>query len=121
MNKHERPYNCKECPGKRFTSSDNLKRHEREAHGKHGSSRTFVCPHKSCKRHKGRSFLRKEHLEQHLRIVHGERGTKPKQDSLERGDGEGLSPLGEVKRLNGETEQTLTNKSRVLTIDQLCS
>ena len=118
MDTHTRPFACENCK-QHFTTSGNLKRHERGAHGKHGGPETYKCPHQGCKAFSSR----KEHLKAHLHGAHGERATKQKRDSLERGDGEGLGLLGEVKRPKRETEQTIrpTNTRRGLTIDQLCS
>lgn len=122
MNTYERPFAC-EPYEQHFTTFANLKRRERRTHGKHGGSRTFNCPHQIRDRHAGKGFSRNEHLKKHLRSVHGEKGTKRRRDSLQRGDGERLGPLGEVKRPKREAEQTIrpTNTRRGLTIDQLCS
>lgn len=74
MDKHDRPYRCKETgceklPG--FTYSGGLLRHEREVHGKHGGPKKQLnCPHPNCKRHTGKGFSRQENLNEHLRRVH---------------------------------------------------
>ena len=74
MDKHERPYRCKEagCEKLRgFTYSGGLLRHEREVHRKHGGpKKPLMCPHLSCKRSGGSGFTRQENLNEHLRRVH---------------------------------------------------
>ena len=74
MDKHRRPYVCKEpgcekIPG--FTYSGGLLRHEREVHKRHGGPKAMcMCPHQDCKRSTGIGFSRKENLLEHLRRVH---------------------------------------------------
>ena len=74
MDKHLRPYVCRE-PGcekiRGFTYSGGLLRHEREVHRQHGGPKApRFCPHKDCKRSTGQGFSRKENLNEHLRRVH---------------------------------------------------
>lgn len=74
MDKHERPFVCKEpeCENIRgFTYSGGLRRHQREVHRHHGGPKaSCMCPYPDCKRHVGVGFSRKENLAEHLRRVH---------------------------------------------------
>jgi len=74
MDKHERPYVCKEagCEKLRgFTYSGGLLRHKREVHKKYGGPKeTLMCPFPFCKRNRGTGFTRKENLNEHIRRVH---------------------------------------------------
>ncbi len=74
MDKHERPYVCKEAGCEKikgFTYSGGLLRHQREVHKKHGGPKApLMCPHSVCKRSTGTGFTRKENLVEHLRRVH---------------------------------------------------
>lgn len=75
MDKHFRPYVCKEIGCEKiqgFTYSGGLHRHEREVHHQHGGPKaSCLCPHRDCKRSSiGRGFTRKENLVEHLRRVH---------------------------------------------------
>ena len=74
MDKHTRPYTCKEpeCAKLQgFTYSGGLLRHEREVHGKQGGPKEELhCPHSRCKRSTGKGFTRRENLNEHLRRVH---------------------------------------------------
>jgi hypothetical protein len=74
MDKHTRPYVCRE-PGcekiRGFTYSGGLLRHQREVHNQHGGPKApRFCPHQDCKRSTGQGFSRKENLNEHLRRVH---------------------------------------------------
>ncbi|KAK4242534.1 hypothetical protein C8A03DRAFT_29296 [Achaetomium macrosporum] len=73
MDKHERPYKCRETGCENlsgFTYSGGLTRHLWEVHGIHdGQKREFYCPHESCKR-SGEAFTRRENLNEHMRRVH---------------------------------------------------
>lgn len=76
MNKHDRPYRCLEARCRElsgFTISANLRRHEREIHGKHGGQKQTLrkCPVSGYKRRPGKGFARQAHLNKHLRCVHG--------------------------------------------------
>ncbi|KAF1815709.1 hypothetical protein P152DRAFT_446746 [Eremomyces bilateralis CBS 781.70] len=74
MDKHERPYKCRETGCEKlqgFTYSGGLLRHQREVHKLHGGTKiTIYCPEPACKRHHGPPFTRKENLQEHLRRVH---------------------------------------------------
>ena len=74
IDKHERPYTCKEsecAEVKGFTTLGGLHRHEREVHHKYSwDKKLFFCPHTNCKRSK-KPFTRREKLEGHMRTVHG--------------------------------------------------
>ena len=78
MDKHERPYRCKEneCTMLHgFTYRAGLLRHEREVHKKHGGQRaSLMCPEEGCKRSVGVAFTRKSNLDQHVRQVHKKEG-----------------------------------------------
>ena len=78
MDKHNRPYVCREkgCENIRgFTYSGGLSRHQREVHRQHGGPKASChCPHKDCKRSTGVGFSRKENLQEHLRRVHRDIG-----------------------------------------------
>ena len=67
MDKHNKPYKCLTagCKEKRFSNAGDLRRHEREVHGRP----TFTCPVVSCKRHR-KGFSRKDNLLYHLRRLH---------------------------------------------------
>lgn len=74
MDKHDRPYKCRE-PGCEkllgFTYSGGLLRHQREVHKMHGGTKeALFCPVKECKRSSGPGFTRKENLNEHMRRVH---------------------------------------------------
>ncbi|KAI9812868.1 MAG: hypothetical protein M1827_004386 [Pycnora praestabilis] len=94
MDKHERPYVCKEpscekLPG--FTYSGGLLRHQREVHKKNeDGKKRLMCPHHDCKRSSGDGFTRKENLNEHLRRVHQ---IPDKQCDVSTGDSP--SPIGE--------------------------
>ncbi len=75
MDKHTRPYVCKERGCEKiqgFTYSGGLHRHQREVHHQHGGPKaSCLCPHQDCKRSvAGRGFTRKENLTEHIRRVH---------------------------------------------------
>jgi len=74
MDKHERPYRCKElgCIKRQgFTYSGGLLRHEREMHRKQSYlEELFFCPHETCKRSSGKGFARPENLKEHMRHIH---------------------------------------------------
>ena len=74
MDKHDRPYVCKE-PGCEtshgFTYSGGLLRHQWEVHRKGTSARKpLFCVYPNCNRHSGAGFTRKENLEEHIRRRH---------------------------------------------------
>lgn len=74
MDKHNRPYVCRE-PGCEkilgFTYQGGLLRHEREVHKRHGGPKaSCMCPYKDCNRSTGTGFSRRENLLEHLRRRH---------------------------------------------------
>lgn len=98
IDKHERPYRYKNG-------------HGREVHGMYGGLKMLDCPHQGCMR----SFSRQKNLYRHVSTDtdgtspppaddsgsghagardDGERSTKRKRDSLERGNGNGVSRPG---------------------------
>lgn len=89
MDKHERPYVCKEpeCENIRgFTYSGGLLRHQREVHRQHGGPKaSCMCPYPDCKRHVGVGFSRKENLAEHLRRVHRDAGADQTQKEASEG------------------------------------
>jgi len=74
MDKHDRPYKCKEKGCEKlqgFTYSGGLLRHQREVHKQNGGkSASLFCPMPNCKRNAGTGFTRKENLAEHIRRVH---------------------------------------------------
>lgn len=78
MDRHERPYKCREAgcelnPG--FTYLGGLFRHQREVHKMHPSTKMpLFCPLKNCNRSSGKGFTRKENFEEHKRRRHLEEG-----------------------------------------------
>jgi len=75
MDKHDRPYKCRE-PGcdkiQGFTYSGGLLRHQREVHKKNNATnkKPLMCPHTDCNRSSGHGFSRLENLKEHLRRRH---------------------------------------------------
>lgn len=74
MDKHDRPYKCKE-PGcdkvLGFTYSGGLLRHQREVHKKNTKAKSpRMCPYPDCNRSTGTGFTRQENLKEHLRRRH---------------------------------------------------
>lgn len=74
MDKHERPYKCKE-PGcdkiQGFTYSGGLLRHQREVHKKNATTREpLFCKFANCNRSSGTGFTRRENLNEHMRRRH---------------------------------------------------
>jgi TATA-binding protein-associated factor Taf7 len=74
MDKHERPYKCRE-PGcdkiRGFTYSGGLLRHQREVHKKNQSmGRELYCQYPNCNRSNSQPFTRQENLKEHIRRRH---------------------------------------------------
>lgn len=139
MDKHERPYRCKElgCIKRQgFTYSGGLLRHEREVHRKQSSlEKLFFCPHETCKRSSGKGFARRENLKEHMRRIHLEEPTtalltqnasmnhtqhtgskrKRKDTGVHREAEEGSDPIlrAELKRLPKENKQMAQKKKRL--------
>ena len=81
MDKHDRPYKCKE-PGcdkiRGFTYSGGLLRHQREVHKKNTKAKSpRMCPYTDCNRSTGTGFTRQENLKEHLRRRHLHNDTSP--------------------------------------------
>lgn len=74
MDKHDRPYVCKnpECKSLQgFTYSGGLSRHQREVHGLYGGAKLkLFCNYHACRRHSENPFTRRENLAEHERRVH---------------------------------------------------
>jgi Zinc finger, C2H2 type len=74
MDKHDRPYKCRE-PGceklRGFTYSGGLSRHQKEVHKKHKTSeKEIYCPYPHCNRNTSQPFTRRENLKEHIRRRH---------------------------------------------------
>ncbi len=74
MDKHDRPYKCRE-PGcdkvQGFTYSGGLLRHQREVHKKNKSTgRELFCHYPNCNRSTSQPFTRQENLKEHIRRRH---------------------------------------------------
>jgi hypothetical protein len=67
MDKHTRPYTCKnlDCTGISFGDRAGLYRHEREKH----RAAKYFCQNPICPRH-GKGFARKNHLDLHMVARH---------------------------------------------------
>jgi hypothetical protein len=76
MDRHERPYKCLEAACEfyqGFTYSGGLRRHQREVHKMHLSTKQpLFCPFPNCNRSSGKGFTRKENLKGHRRRRHRE-------------------------------------------------
>jgi len=111
MDKHERPYKCKESgceklPG--FTYSGGLLRHQREVH-KIGATRknSLFCDQPNCKRGPGgEGFTRKENLAEHKRRVHQRPST------------EASSPVTKVREETAETQSPVPDEEETGEVQQ---
>lgn len=83
MNKHPKPYLCKEagCEKLRgFRYSEGLLRHEIRVHRKHLVN--LNCPYWDCKRSTGKGFSRQENLQEHLRRAHNSQSERKRTRSV---------------------------------------
>ena len=74
MDKHTRPYKCKEVGCEHlagFGSKGDLVRHEKTHRQKIDPSLTYFCPFTGCKRSTGIGFSREDYLKDHVRKAHG--------------------------------------------------
>ena len=87
MDKHDRPYICKnpDCISLQgFTYSGGLLRHQREVHNLHGGAKLkLYCDIAGCKRKVSNPFTRRENLAEHLRRVHKLHTPEPTSPSAE--------------------------------------
>ena len=79
VDSHLRPFRCKakSCVGVQFSSTTDLLRHEREAHGMHGhDSKPHLCTYADCERSlPGNGFSKRYYLFDHMKRVHDYAGS----------------------------------------------
>ncbi|KAJ5217361.1 hypothetical protein N7468_010369 [Penicillium chermesinum] len=69
MDKHERPYTCKDWE-QVFTYSGYLSRHQREVHKNNKMGSPITCPHGGRDRSVGNGSTRRASIQEHLRRRH---------------------------------------------------
>ena len=58
----------KDCQETTASTSGNLYRHERNAHGMHGGRNSYLCPYSNCKKSReGNGFNERNKLKDHIR------------------------------------------------------
>ena len=102
MDKHTRPYKCKEVSCghlQGFGSKGDLVRHENTHRQKSDPSLTYFCPSTECKRSTGIGYSREDYLKDHILKAHG-MISKVREDHAGTSAAEQTSTVSEVAGVN---------------------